>query len=189
MDNVKRIIKIIFTLALVLVLLFSIASLAVISKPYEKIPVIGGYKPLNVLGASMEPAIKIGSVVIVKSIEPHQIKIGDIITYKPSMNLNSSNNNQTMVTHRVIKIYNENNSIAFETKGDANKTSDGNRITRNELIGKVGIAVPYAGKLGQFAKSRVGFLLFIILPGLAIIIIELFNIIKHFTIIKGQKSG
>ncbi len=149
-------------------------------------PAIGRYKPLNVLGGSMEPAIKLGSVIIINKVEPKDIKVGDIVTYKPP-DKRDQNQKATLVTHRVIKIDEKKATIRFKTKGDANKTADGGLVDGRQIIGKVALTLPYIGKIGLYAKTPLGFLLLIITPGLAIISMETINIIRHIKGLKNEK--
>lgn len=42
------------------------------------IPRLAGYEIYNIVSGSMEPAIRVGSVVYVKPCRPHDMKAGDI---------------------------------------------------------------------------------------------------------------
>lgn len=170
-----------------LVAFSSISVLLITTKPAHKMPVIYGYKPLNVLGASMEPAIKLGSVIIIKETKAESLKRGDIITYRP-VTENIDDQNVTLTTHRIHKVFKDEGGTTFETKGDANKTPDGNKLTEREIVGKVVAILPYLGKLGSFAKSLNGFLLLVVLPGVIIIFTEIRNIIKQLKPIKGTSN-
>lgn len=189
MNIFKKMIKILFILTMAFILLAGIFSIFLRTRPAEKMPIIGGYKPLNVLGGSMEPAIKLGSIILVKEISGSGIKVGDIITFRPKTKLNSVKENQTMVTHRVVKLFTKKGERSFETKGDANKTSDGNRVKESQVIGKVVSSIPYLGELSLFTKSRNGFLMLIVLPGLAIIITELISIFKNVKVLRRHGNG
>ena len=171
---------------LVFVILIGISSLLMRSRSNEKMPTIGSYKPLNVLGGSMEPAIKLGSVIIIKKVESRDIKVGDIVTYKPPDNL-GQNKKETLVTHRVIKIDEKKAAVRFKTKGDANKTADAGYINERQIVGRLVVKIPYMGKIGFYAKTPLGFLFLIIAPGLGIIIMETINIIKRIKGLKNEK--
>lgn len=68
------------------------------------------YEPI--FTGSMEPAIRVGSIVVIKPFNPESLKEGDIICFKLS--------EPTSITHRIINITDE----GFITKGDANKDPD-----------------------------------------------------------------
>ena len=187
MKLVRKLSKILLTCFLALVLLTGFLSLASRFKFSNKVPLVGGYQSINVLGASMEPAIKLGSVVFVKDMDGKEIKVDDIITFKAAEK--EINKENTLITHRVVKIIKDKNTYRFKTKGDGNKTEDENLVNESQLVGKVSLTVPYAGQLGFFTKTPLGFLFLIVAPGLFIIIIEAINIGKHFRGTKNESAA
>ncbi len=82
--------------------------------------------------------ISIGDVVIVKKVNPNEIKVGDVIVFRTQT---------TKIIHRVIKVEKRGNEIYFTTKGDANPTSLNfeKNITPDRLIGKAIFKIPYLG--------------------------------------------
>lgn len=80
----------------------------------------------------MVPKYNIGDVLVVKSIEPQNIKVGDDIAYIGQ----ESTFNQKIVTHQVIKIDYENGEYIFHTKGIANILEDP-LVHQNQVFGKV----------------------------------------------------
>ena len=127
---------------------------------------------LIVLSGSMAPEINPGDIVVSTYINPEEIKINDVITFT------SAGNPKNCITHRVINITNEYDSIHFQTKGDANEDPDQRIAQSSELIGKVVLVIPYLGYLPHFAKSPLGFITLIIIPGVLIIIGEIWNITR-----------
>jgi signal peptidase len=137
----------------------------------------GAYKILVVNGGSMEPAIRVGSVIIAKAVDPAKIKVGDIVSFRIPRSNAEQNQSPAIATHRVVqisreRIYRENGSLSFRTKGDANEEPDVQNISAGSLVGKVLIAIPYAGYLVKFAKTLWGFLILIIAPTLVLAISE-----------------
>ena len=142
------------------------------------------YRPVSLAGdtlyepvytGSMEPAIPVGSVVVIKPVDPENLKIGDIICFKLSESAITS------VTHRIFNITDE----GFITKGDANEDPDQWIFKRENVIGKVILTVPFIGYIGYFVRTPIGFILLILLPASAIIIIVIRNIVKE---LKKQKQ-
>ena len=98
------------------------------------IPLVLGYKPVVVLSGSMEPTYKTGSVIYYKSVPQEELKVGDTITFT------SKNNN--LVSHRIVSIENG----LYETKGDANNVSDMDKVSYENIKGKVyEKSIPYVG--------------------------------------------
>jgi len=113
---------------------------------------IAGFSHYIVLGGSMEPTYKIGSLIYVKNVDAKEIQVNDVITYVANKNLD-------IVTHRVIKIDTKNSE--FYTKGDANQTIDAEAVHFNNLIGIPKFSVPYMGYVLMYLSKKPGIYLFI----------------------------
>lgn len=144
------------------VVLFVLFLAAVALLP--RFSVFGNFQSLVVLSGSMEPAIKAGSVVLVRSLADYQV--GDIITF---------NESRTLVTHRIVTV-SEGEKII--TRGDANRSSDMREISLGDIQGKVIFSVPYLGYAVNFSRTKLGFALFIILPALLIIFDEIRSLFR-----------
>ena len=120
-----------------------------------------GWRTEVVISGSMEPAIQTGSVVIVRPIVPDTIRKGDIIMF-------SSLDMKSLTTHRVVNAENE-PTLRFITKGDANKNSDITPIVPGQIVGIVAVTIPYLGILTQFIKTPLGFTLFFLIPAMILI--------------------
>lgn len=127
---------------------------------------ITGWKALSVPTGSMRPVLTPGSLAIIHRVSPQDLKVGDIATY-----INPSNQTQT-ITHRIVDIQ-AGNPISFTFRGDANPTRDPQQIVGGRIVGKLIFSVPAIGNVASWAKRPLGLALFIIVPGLIIIIYEL----------------
>jgi len=121
----------------------------------------GNFKVKIVQSGSMEPAIDMGSIVIVKS--ENNYKIGDIITFSKEIKY------QEPITHRIYDIKIVGSQPHYITKGDANNTPDQREILKKDIIGKVVFHIPYIGYAVDFTKKPIGFALIIIVPAAVII--------------------
>ena len=151
-----------------------IIALLLISSAF---PIPGNFKAMTVLSGSMEPAIKMGSVVIVKPMDDY--KIGDIITFGKT---------KTPTTHRIHDIRITEGSPSYATKGDANDTPDTKEILQRDIIGKVLFSVPYAGYVVTFAQKPIGFMLIIVVPVTFIIYDEFRKVWKEIKKIRTKKK-
>ncbi len=140
------------------------------------LPITGNYKILTVLSGSMEPGIKVGSVVVVKPSKDYKIR--DIITF------GEVSKTKTPTTHRIYEMKVEGGQPIYITKGDANNAPDQKEITAREIIGKVLFDVPYAGYAVDTAKKPFGFMLIIVVPAALIIFDEIKKIIGHIKKLK-----
>jgi len=135
-------------------------------------PITGNYKLMVVQSGSMAPAIKMGSIVMVKPADDY--KIGDVITFGPYTKTKAP------TSHRIYDIkMTEQGQPIYITKGDANNAPDTREISRGDILGKVLFSIPYLGYAVNFAKRPLGFALIIIVPAALIIIDEIKNIYKE----------
>lgn len=166
-----------------LAILFAVFAVAI---AYMAIPAFGN-QALIVRSGSMAPAIGVGDLVVVKikqAVKSPQATVpvyhvGDVIAFK------SASDPKTLTTHRVVAIEQNNGSIFYKTKGDANKAQDENLIKEQSIVGREMIILPKVGRLLAFAKSQRGFPLLVIFPAFLVILIESTNIYRE---VKKQKS-
>ena len=112
------------------------------------IPRLFGYEMYAVMSGSMEPGYPVGSIVMVDSVEPEEIEIGDAIAFYL--------NDNTVATHRVITV--DKLQRTFSTKGDANEIADLSPISFNQLIGKATSHIPMLGYITLGLKTTKGIL-------------------------------
>ena len=143
-------------------------------------PIAGNFKVLSVLSGSMEPAIRVGSLVIVRP--SAEYKINDIITFP------SPEDPNILVTHRIIGIQTIENRIFYITQGDANEEPDPDLIAKDDVIGKVLFTIPFLGYVVNFTQSRLGFILIIVVPATIIIYEEFRKIGKEIIKFKNQNK-
>jgi len=109
-----------------------------------------GHQVFIVRGASMEPTIPLGSIVLVHAVDPHSIQTGQVVTYRSAQG--------TAVTHRVMAIA-DGTGLMFTTKGDASAAADPAPIPASEIVGDVESSVPVVGYLITAITSPVGLFL------------------------------
>lgn len=134
---------------------------------------IGGYIPMTVLSDSMKPEFAEGDLILVKQAEPdYEYKLDDIVSFYTIIE------GKTVInTHRIVEIVDSNGLKQYVTKGDANPTIDEKMIIDGDIIGVYSGKVPVLGPLFKILKSKIGFLVIIILPLLAFFIYQAYNLI------------
>jgi signal peptidase len=103
-----------------------------------------GVKPTVIYSGSMQPSMEVGDIAIVSDVPVDSIKEGDIIQYRTET---------AFVIHRVHRIYEEEGSKLFITKGDANSDPDDTPILPDQITGKVIFNLPKLGWLPIFFRS------------------------------------
>jgi signal peptidase len=121
-----------------------------------------GHQVFVVRGSSMEPSIPLGSVVVVHSVNPVDVHVGDVLTFRIQ--------HGTVVTHRVTAISEEGGSLAFETKGDASQSADPTLVPASEIVGHLEYSVPSVGYLIYVLGSTPGALLAIGILGALLLV-------------------
>ena len=95
------------------------------------------YWAIAVATGSMKPVINKGDVVLIeKNNNYSKYKKGDIIAFRYS---------NVVIVHRIINIINDNGTIYFYTKGDANKEKDNFVVKENMIVGRVNSKIPFIG--------------------------------------------
>ena len=114
-----------------------------------------GYRALVVVSGSMEPDIKIGSVIYIKTYEQDEIyehvKVGDYITFV--------NNEGHNVTHAVIYINPSNDEI--QTQGIREGAAVDDKISSTDFVGKFVFTISYLGFIVKVIGSPAFIIAFI----------------------------
>ena len=130
-QNVKRICGALWWIALALLaaVMFSIIG----AKMQGKVPHVFGYSVVKIISGSMGETIPEGTYILVKKVDPEEIKIDDVICFYSSDPAIAGLPN----THRVVKdpIVTD-TGIEFVTMGDANNGEDKYTAKGENLIGR-----------------------------------------------------
>jgi len=148
---------------------------------FSLLPIKNNYKILAVTSGSMEPAIGVGSLAIIKPVGDY--KVNDIITFKKP---NASSDKET-TTHRIVEISESAGSTFYKTKGDANENADAGLVNADQIVGKYYFSIALLGYLIKYLKSLPGLILIIIIPATIIIYEEAKKIGQEARKIKKRK--
>jgi signal peptidase len=156
-----------------IVLMVCLVGFMVKGKLDGGVPKLGPYALYIVLSGSMNPQFDTGSLIAVENTAPQDIQVGNIITFK------NPEDQKMLITHRVLAVNNVNGKLNFLTKGDANNAPDTALVPAENLIGQAVYWVPYAGYATEFAKSKKGLLIMIIIPGVLILGGEILKLYRY----------
>ncbi len=135
------------------------------------LPIEGNYQIKIVKSGSMEPAIRTGSIVVVKPSADYTV--GDVIIF------GKDTKTDIPITHRIVSSRMEGGATLFTTKGDANEDPDPNEVKQREVNGKVLFTVPFLGYIIDLARQPLGFTILIVLPALIVIYDEGAKILRE----------
>lgn len=146
---IKKIKNIIFRILYLLILIYLLIF----------VPTLWGHKPLVVISGSMEPTLKVGSILYYHEQDLDDFNKDDILVYRTKRHI---------ISHRVV----EQLDNGFITKGDANKTIDSNIINNEQVMGKgTNWCIPYLGFYADYIYTH-KYLLYI---SIALLVIDLLN--------------
>ena len=94
---------------------------------------------LAIASGSMSPKIEKGDIVVIEKLEANEtdkLKVGDVIAFE---------HRGVVVVHRLIDIKKIKGESYFYTKGDANDNEDNYSISRDEIVGKIELRIPFVG--------------------------------------------
>jgi signal peptidase len=117
-----------------------------------------GWRFDAVLTGSMSPTYKIGGMVVIHPVDPLAVDTGDVITYQHPVQPD------LLITHRVVAVLEENNSLSFQTKGDGVEAEDSYTVPSQTVTGRVCLYVPLFGHFAEFVKTPLGFTICLIVP-------------------------
>src|SRR3990167_3711031 len=144
-------------------------------------PIKGNYQIKIVKSGSMEPDIKVGSIVIIKPSSNYTV--GDVVTF------GKDTKTDIPTTHRIVSSRAQEGVILFTTKGDANEDNDTNEIKQSDVHGKVLFDVPFFGYIIDLARKPIGFAVLIILPAIIVIYDEGVKIFKEIKKMRKKKPA
>lgn len=159
------------TLTTLLLLIFILmAASVIISRAGGGEPNFFGYQIKTVLSGSMEPFIRTGSIIMIKPDEKKdQFAKGDVITFRSK---------DKLITHRIVEVLNNKNQqqVMYRTQGDHNDAPDLEAVPSGNVIGKyTGFQLPYLGYAMNFANSKAGSVLLLIVPGLLLLVYSIIS--------------
>ena len=127
------------------------------------------YSMYLVRSESMKPAINMGDMIVTGSVDGvlgAGFESGTIITYELG---------EHIVTHRVLAI----DGDTLVTKGDAMEVPDPRPVSMSQVSGIYLFKVPYVGYLSSFMRTRLGWLLVVIIPGMVLVALLIKDIVKE----------
>ncbi|OKP86474.1 S26 family signal peptidase [Paenibacillus helianthi] len=180
---IKKIIS--HTLSAVMVLIFVVLAVAVVvSRASGGEPTLFGYEIKSVLSGSMEPGIQTGSIVALKpGGDMTRFHKGDVITFMSEDNI--------LITHRIVDASAKTaaGEVIYHTKGDNNDAADMTPVSSGNIVAEyTGVTIPYVGYAMNFAASKAGSVVLMIVPGLLLLLYALYSSWKALTALEKKDT-
>ena len=158
-QKTKKIIDKVFSITwwVALAALFVLCFGIVRAKIKGEVPQVFGYSVVKVISPSMGEDIPVGTYVLIKKVDPKDVKMGQIICfYSDDPAIKGSPN-----LHRVVaEPIKDGDKYEYVTKGDANATQDSVTAKSDKLIGKYVDNIDWLTNLSEGVSSK-GMLVFV----------------------------
>jgi signal peptidase len=128
-----------------------------------------GDRAVVVLSGSMEPTFSPGDVLIERSVEPRQVKIGQIVTFHEP-------GTDRSITHRVRSVEARGRKLVFTTKGDADNGVQRWSIDAGGELRQPVWRIPAIGYVVMLTKTPLGLIAIVLLPLLAVAGWEIYRV-------------
>lgn len=188
MKKVLNVIKLIVTWIVVLtaigMMIFTIVSVNTFNRSDRN---LFGYKAFIVLSDSMSATdFSAGDLVLTKAVDPYTLQAGDIITF---VSQGTDSFGET-VTHKIRAVTRDDaGDLAFVTYGTTTNTDDEALVTAPFILGQYQHSIPKVGTFFTFLKTVPGYICCILIPFLALIILQLINFVNIFRAYKAEQMS
>ena len=149
--------KLVIILLYIIIIPIIIYNLTLMIKSYinpTEIPDFFGFKSFVIISESMEPTIMTGDAILVKEVKQEELKVKDIISFQDGDSIN---------THRIVEILEDNGIIKYKTKGDNNKKEDKELVTYDKIEGVYQFRIKGFGKIVEMIKNKMTLVVLLII--------------------------
>lgn len=138
-QSISNWLMLIACLILVPILIMNLSILFQANTDADKVPSVFGYKPFIVLSGSMETDIKVGDLILTKTVDPTTLTVGDVVAFRDAAG--------TITTHRIIEMVDCHHDTCFITKGDNNSSQDQQLVELSDVEGIYVGRIPGVGNM------------------------------------------
>lgn len=163
--KVSDILAIIITVLTLCAMVLTILSVTTVGRQTKS---VFGYSLFVVTSDSMKATdFEAGDMILIQRVDVSTLKPGDIISY---ISENPDNYGKT-VTHKIREVVkDQQGNLEFITFGTTSGVNDKLNVPQDNVLGVYRMRVPQAGKFFYFLKTTPGYILFVMLPFLALIL-------------------
>ncbi len=158
----------------IIALLFAILCIAFISKLNGGRNGVLGWHINVIASGSMDPKLKVDDIIISRSYKDQKLEKGDIVTYIAKTGEKAGQ----FITHEIIHIDDSGDELVVITKGIAAPNADA-PISGSDIVSVMVYKTHVVQYIYKIITNPIGFMFFVILPLLATIGSEIYNLIKE----------
>lgn len=98
-----------------------------------------GHDLVVIKGASMEPTIPIGSLLVLEPVAAENLRPGDVVSVRAAAD-------RTVVTHRIVRVVDRQGQPWLELRGDANGDPDPSLVPASAVVGRAALVLAGLGR-------------------------------------------
>ncbi|MBQ3508697.1 MAG: signal peptidase I [Peptococcaceae bacterium] len=183
LNTIKNIFVTAVAMFAVVMMIFTIFSVFTMDQSQRSIL---GFRAMIVQSDSMAATdFKAGDIIFAKKTDPATLKEGDIITF---ISQDRSSYGET-VTHKIRSLtHDAAGNPGFITYGTTTNSDDSTIVTYSYVQGKYIGKIPNAGTFFQYLRTTQGYILFIFIPFMLLILFEGINCIRLFRQYKREQQ-
>jgi signal peptidase len=173
--KVSDILAIIVTVLALCAMVLTILSVTTVGRQSKS---IFGFNLFIVTSDSMKATdFEAGDMIVIQKVDADTLEAGDIISY---ISENPDNYGKT-ITHKIREVQKDaQGNLKFVTYGTTSGVNDEVQVSEHNVLGIYRMRIPQAGKFFYFLKTTPGYILFVLLPFLALIIYNGFKAYFQF---------
>ena len=149
LNKIKKILKYSIIIISILIIIINITLIIKSEMNQDEIPDFLGFTPFIIVSGSMEPKLPVDDIIITRKVNKENIKVGDVISYWDEQN-------NIVITHRVVNIQTIDGKYFYETKGDNNNSNDKELVEYSNIQGKLLFGIPIIGKVINYVREPKG---------------------------------
>lgn len=197
----RKIVNILIDIIVVFILLISatILTISLTTNQDTGAPNVFGYTLNTIQSQSMEPVMHKGDLIIGKVVDENtpEFKVGDIVIYTTTKQMDDGTNQYVLVCHRIVKTKVEGETTYYLTKGDYNDVTDEDTVgwlTSDKIVGVYenseykGALLKGVGSIYDYLLDFWGFFFVIVLPMILFFIYELIRVIMNIVAYTKEKA-
>lgn len=166
LERISAVIGVILCMVFIPLLVINVTLIVKSYTSPDTVPDFMGYKPFIVLSGSMEPTIMTGDMVFVKETDASMLQKGDVVAYRSG---------ESVITHRIMEVVDENGETRYVTQGDANNAADEAKISASDVEGIYISRIAGLGNLAIFMQTTTGMILFVVCPLILFVVYDIFR--------------
>ena len=142
--------------------LILLVALCLLTIALGRVLPLTGRTTLAVAGGSMEPAIHLGSAIVVEPVDPRSLAVGDVVSLR-------SGPERAIFSHRIIRVVVRDGHCLDRDQGRRQRPARPSLTPASQVIGRASATIPMAGYLIALLSSLHG-IVFVVSLGLVLIL-------------------